>query len=345
MRGIDHPALLLLAIGSLDPTLPDFACGELVEDGLVLKCELFGGKAVSADIEAEHFGRAAHALTCSNEGAAVGGKPCEGVVGHFVGEGFDPSFKVCLVDVRLAVPNTGKVKALAVFGPQELVDAALERLGHVAFLAGGEFHDAETGAVALVSVALHAGPCDVLPVWRETWVLVIAQIEVGFALTGLLAGQRPGRVELGRLVPLGLAEVACAPAVEVEEEDVAVRADSVVTTGLLATGVGYCTRVGAPRQLFDASKGQHGAFEGFAGKQVKGVGDGIVGGDGHEGMWDGSDVVVPVFVHQVVDDHAGGLWQVSIVLLDNAVERNVLDENDATAVGREAVAGNVALFV
>ena len=62
-------------------------------------------------------------------------------------------------------------------------------------------------------------------------------------------------------------------------------------------------------------------------------------------MGDGIDVVIPMAIHQVGDDHASALGEVGRALLDDVVEGDGLDEDDALLIGREEEALDGAIGV
>ena len=245
------------------------------------------------------------------------------------------------------MPHTDEVDhGILVVRPAEIVDIRVETLGDVAFRSGGQVVETQALAVALIAIAGHAQPSHILAVGRELRVLVVSRV-VGQVLgrVHLLCAEGLGGIHLRCYVSLRLAKVAGGAVGDVVEVDVGVGGNGVFESGLLAAGIGNLLGVAAPVDLLDAAKRLHGAFEGFALQNVGG-GANTVGSDlGHEGMGDALHIMVPVAVHQVGHQAAGGLGQVGGILLDNLMEGQLLDINHAVAVGREFVAFHIAVGV
>ena len=130
-----------------------------------------------------------------------------------------------------------------------------------------------------------------------------------------------------------LTDVANLSGFHVVEEDVAVGADGVGFPHLLAAGVGNGFGVGAPRQLFHAAEGHHGAFKRLVLQEVAFDGDVLSVKISEEGVGHGGDVGVPVFIHQIVDDHSRTEREVFFFLFDGVVHGHFHDEDDLLFIG------------
>ena len=109
----------------------------------------------------------------------------------------------------------------------------------------------------------------------------------------------------------------------------------IVPPCFLAACIGDVSPVGRPCQLLYASEGLHRTFKGFAFEDVPAFAYALGRHFSDEGMRGVHHVVVPMLVHQVVNDHAGGKGQVLVVGGDGSMLRHLLDQDDTSAVGRE----------
>ena len=159
------------------------------------------------------------------------GQLTEGARGYVEGE-----------DLIGLLDRGGEVDRLAVGRPLQRRGTGVERVRDVHHLSVRPLHHHHPLLVCLVSAAAHAGPEERLAIGRELWVLVVAR-HVGRQEARLLVGQRVG-VEVG----VGL--------------------ESIVASGELLTSVDNHGSVGAPSDLFRATKGFHRRVEGFAGHDV-----------------------------------------------------------------------------
>ena len=277
----------------------------------------------------------------------AGEKRNEGVIGRVVGDLAQFAFEVGHVEVDFSVPHAGKVQPLAVRRPKEGIYAAVEAFGDVTFLTGTQFIDAEACAVAFIAVALHAAPRNVLAIGRELGVLVVADVGILAVLRiDRLILETAGVICLARCGPtFGFAEVARGFLRDVVEEDVAVGGGGVVAACFLATGVSNLPTVGTPSQLFVTAERHHGRFERFAFQQILLHGDFLPVEVCQERVGRCGDVLIPVLVHQIVDDHAGGFGKVFFFRGDRGVLFHLFDENHAFAVGREEEVLHVVGFV
>ena len=158
--------------------------------------------------------------------------------------------------------------------------------------------------------------------------------------------QAAGVIGLARYCPtFGFAEVARSFRRDVVEKNITVGGSGVVAAYFFTTGVGDLSTVGTPRQLFVAAERHHGRFEGFALKNINRYGDFRAVEVGQERMGCGSDVLIPVLVHQIVDDHAGGFGKVFFFRGNGGVLGNLFDEDHAFAVGREEEILHIVGFV
>ena len=343
MGRIDDPAEHVLAVNGLHPAFFDLAESEVVVEIFVFASELAHLGLILAELERIDLVGLRHAVALGVEHLTVGRKSEEHIVGHVVGEGHVLPLKVRAVHLRLAMPDAREVQRLVVGCPAKFVHAALELLRDVLLLARLEVKHAEACAVAFVSVTLHAAPRDVASIGGELRVLVVAHVAVGSGAVDTLVLQRTVGFYFGSDVIGWLAEVARLAGGEVVEVDVAVGADGVGFARFPSAGIGHLFAVGAPRELFHAAEGHHGAFVGFAFKQVFLHFHALAVEGGNEGMGRGSDVGVPVLVHKVVDDHAGGEGEVGFLGFDGMVLRHFHDKQHLLLVGREEEVGHIGV--
>ena len=251
------------------------------------------------------------------------------------------------MEVDFPVPHAGKIQTLAVGRPKEGIYTTVEAFGDVGLLAGAQFVDAEARTVAFVAVALHATPRNVLAIGREQGILIVADVSILAVLRvdGLIL-QAAGVIGLARCCPtFGFAEVARGFRRDVVEKNITVGGSGIIAAYFFATGVGDLSTVGTPRQLFVAAERHHGRFEGFALEKVNGHGDFRTVKVGQERMGCGGDVLIPVLVHQIVDDHAGGFGKVFFFRGNGGVLGDLFDENHALAVRREEEILHIVGFV
>ena len=155
MGRIDDPAEHILAVGSLDPTLFDLAHRNLVVEGFVLLGQLADAQAFSFGDEGEHLVGRAHGMTLHQHTAAEGEGLQERIVVVTMRQLVHFALEVGRIDMGAAVPYTSEVESFAIWGPAELIDAALEGFGDVGFAARLQIEHTEARAVALIAIALH----------------------------------------------------------------------------------------------------------------------------------------------------------------------------------------------
>ena len=209
---------------------------------------------------------------------------------------------------------------LVIVGPADAGEVVIEVLGHVGALARGEVHHHQADKIALVAVALHALPRDVLAIVAEHGVLVVTHD--------------------------ALAEVLGRFALDIIQEDVAVGGVCVVVTGLLAAGVSDFLAVGAVVVLLDAAPRAHRALEGAVDEAYSVLDIHLVAKFGEENLRVFVHPVVPVTVHEVLVDAAGGLVEAGVEFVEVAWARHGFggDEDDGLAVGGELEALETALM-
>ena len=147
----------------------------------------------------------------------------------------------------------------------------------------------EAVAVALVSVALHALPGNVLAIRTEGGI-------------GVVAGHHVATVAL---FPVFLAEIGGDACLYIIKVYVGVGRDAVGKACLLAAGVGNELSVGAPGELLHTAEGLHGRFVRLAFEDVFGFAHLVAIERGHVGVGDCLYPLVPMLVHEVVDDDTG----------------------------------------
>ena len=218
------------------------------------------------------------------------------------------------------IHNNGQ-ELLVVVGPRNAAHAIVELGSEVGLLAGGEVHNHQTLLVGFVAVALHTLPSDIFAIVREDGILVVT---LDF-----------------------LADVAALAGGDVIEVDVAVGRYGIVVAGLLAAGVGNGLAVGAVVVLLRAAPRTHRRLVGLAVEDILGVVHiSLAVGEG-----DVVDVgnlvypVVPVAIHQVLVDAAGGLVETFVELVDvvGTLDGNGRDVDHRLAVGSQLEAFKATL--
>ena len=185
---------------TVGPALFDVAPREVVVEPLVLFGEL--GDTTIFDVDGVDFIGTGDGMTLDEQLFLAGEKRNEGVIGRVVGDLAQFAFEVGHVEVDFSVPYAGKVQTLAVGRPKEGIYTAVEAFGDVTLLAGTQFVDAETCAVAFIAVALHATPRNVLAVGREQRILIVADVGIlaVLCIDGLIL-QAAGVIGLARRSP------------------------------------------------------------------------------------------------------------------------------------------------
>ena len=196
MRRIDNPAEHFLPVYGFRPAFFHVAPREVVVEPFVFFGEL--GYATIFHVYGVDFIGTGKRMTLHQQLFLAGEERNEGVIGRVVGDLAQFPFEVGHVEVDFPMPYAGKVQPLAVGRPKEGIYTAVEAFGDVTLLAGTQFVDAETCAVAFISVALHAAPRNVLAVGRELRVLIVADV-------GILAVLRIDRLILQAAGVIGLA--------------------------------------------------------------------------------------------------------------------------------------------
>ena len=306
MGRIDNPSEHLLVVGGRDPALFHLTHGELVEDILVLERELFHLLALGVD--AVNLVGLRHGVTHGDEAVLAHGSQ-RSVVVVAGGNLFDFLVETHAEDVYLALIGRANEERLSVGSPGQFVGAVIEVGREVLFFAGCHVHDKEAVLVRFVTVALHAAPGHVFAVGRE--------------------GRR------GVVAHHALGEVAGLFRAQVIEVDVGVGRDGVFQPRLLAAGVGYRLAVGGPGKRLDTAEGFHGRLVGFALHDVDDVGKLFTVERGDVGVRNLLDPLVPVLVHEVVDDAAGSLVEVGVDVRSLLAVFHIADEEDMFLVGRE----------
>ena len=282
-----------------------------------------------------------HRVACEQQLRLTAQELHRAVVEHAVGE-FGHRVLLAqlahLVNHLGGMPHSDEVDALRVSAPAIVIHVAIKvsAVYNVSLLARFEAHHAQSVKVALVAIAPHALPGNVLSVGREAWIDVVTHHHVALLMVYGLLGERLGVVDGRLLISFGLADVARRTCLRVEEIDVGIGRIGISHALLLTTCVGYGLRVGAPVQLFHASEGSHGALVRLTLQYVGALSHCSVGRYvSHEGMRDTLHVVVPVAVVHIRHQSSGGLRQVVGVLLDASVIRYALHQHHLLAVGRE----------
>ena len=317
--GVDEPGEHVLAVDGLHVALLDFAHAHLREDVVVEGGELGAlGEGVGGVVAVEGVG-VLDGLLGSDDGGAVEVDADDVVVA--VAELADGlGFAIKAKDLAHAAIGDDGEEFLVVVGPADVADAVVELLGEVDPLAGGEVEDHQAQLVAFVAVAFHAFPSHHGAVVGEDGVLVVAHDAFG--------------------------EVAGFTGGDVVEVDVAVGGVGVVVAGFFAAGVDNLGAVRVVVVLLGATPGAHGALVGAVDD-----GDGVVEVGG--AVLEGNEVdlrnfihpLVPVAIHKVLVDAAGGLLQTGEELADvlGTLYGDGADVDQRAAVGSQLEALEAAL--
>ncbi len=260
----------------------------------------------------------AHGVAHAIVGVADAGAGYEVVLAG--GEAGDFALEVGEVEHGCSVPYCAEYEGVVVF-PVVCVHVGVEPFGEPTHFTCFEVLDHQAVLVALVAVACHTEPCNILTV------------------------RRIGRV--GVVACVGGSDVLVQFGIKVVEVDVGVGGDGIVEACFLAAGVGYLLPVGTPCELLNTAKGFHGTLVGCAVENVHDIADyqlsAIVAEVAQEGVRCCFRPLVPVLVHEVVHHAPRGKRQVGVLVRGGGYGLDLRDEDDFVAFGREQEAFDVAV--
>ena len=175
MRWQDDPAQHILAVGGLYPLFSHFAHLQLIVYVFVFVgqlrniCLLY----VFSWVDNVQLISLWHAVTWGKKSVSIVGKRNRTEISNVVGELYYFSTKVCLIQIYACVPASCEIKFLGISGPAIAVDIWIERFGNVFLRLVCYVVNAQTVAIALITVACHTLPCYVFAVRRECRIYVI----------------------------------------------------------------------------------------------------------------------------------------------------------------------------
>ena len=319
---INHPGQHLLAVGGLHPAGFHLTHLQLVVNLLVFCGQLHcfcKSVAVACTVYGIDFVAHAHGVAFGDNLVSAKGK--RSIVVHAVGElgKLVVSGKVDVVNLCLAMPYTDEVDALGIFVPQEGVHVRFESFAYKTFLAGLEVHDKQAVQVGFVAVTFHALPGDVFAVGRVLGIRIISLVFFRDVF-GFLGGK-------------------------VVDINVGVGGNGIRQSGFLTACIGYLIRKRAPCQLLDTAPGLHRAFVWLSLKNISDIADGIAVEISNKRMGSSSHPFIPMLVHQVGNDDAGGFRKVRMFVCRTLHGLYLGNEKEFLAVGREREPFDVSLVL
>ena len=203
----------LLLVGGFYPALYDLAKLEMSIEGVVLVGNLLC--LTVSDTNEEYLVGAGHRVTLCQQLLAIGMNAKQNEVCLLVGNLLNLALQIGAIQVGLAMPYTREIQSVVVACPCKLVHTTFKGFCDISLLASCKFIDAKACTVALISVALHAAPCNELAVGRELGILVITGIYILLELVHGLILERTSGVASRTHIAFGLAEVLCFSALKV----------------------------------------------------------------------------------------------------------------------------------
>ena len=129
---------------------------------------------------------------------------------------------------------------------------------------------------------------------------------------------------------------------KVVDINVGVGGNGIRQSGFLTACIGHFIRRRAPCQLLDTAPGLHRAFVWLSLKNIGDIADGIAVEISNKRMGSSSHPFVPMLVHQVGNDNAGGFRKVRMFVCRTLYGLYLGNEKEFLAVGRER--GPVGIF-
>ena len=133
-----------------------------------------------------------------------------------------------------------------------------------------------------------------------------------------------------------LAEILCLASLHIIYIYVGIGRDSILCTFLLTAGISYELRILAPINLLNTTKWSQRTLVRFAFEYINTCSNTLSSNICNKWMCICCNVMVPVTIVHIGDDHTRSLWQVAWVLLDSAIVRDALDKNNTLTVWRES---------
>ena len=223
-----------------------------------------------------------------------------------------------------SMPYTHEIKSLAIRIPAEIGYARLEGFGYIRFLSSIKVHNAQSVAVAFVTVAFHAQPSDRFSVGRELRISIITHVLVVF---------------------IHLAEILCLLSFDVIKIDVRIGRDGIFQSRLFTASISYLLRIVAPSQLLYAAKRFQRSFVRLAFQYV-GFGNYLVSVKvGYERMGHCFYPFIPMLIHQIVYHHTRSLVEVGVHIDSTLTIFHLRDEKHLSFIGRELKSFDVSTFI
>ncbi len=306
--GLDNPHQHLLAVGSRHHAALHRWHGQLCEYIVVDSSEL--GDVAGCGVDRENLVRIEHGVAHGHE-PAVGCRQQGGIVAFSAGDLSDLGVGQSDVEYGHHAIFVGpEVETASVRGPCYIVDGIVPFGSEVCFGTRSHVEEKYAVLVAFISVVLHAEPCQSVAVGREHRIGVVAHHALG--------------------------EVSCLAGGKVVDVEVGVGGQGILHAGFLAAHIDELTAVGTPCKGFHPAERLHGSFiEGLVGHDVGHLANGRTVEIGDERMRDFRDPFVPVLVHHVVYDAAGGLGQIRIDVLRGARPLYAAYHHHFLLIGRE----------
>ena len=223
-------------------------------------------------------------------------------------------------DLAHTTVGDDREELLVIGAPADVTHAVVELGGEVGLGAASEVHHHQAQFVALIAVTLHAFPGNHCTVVAEHGVLVVAHDT--------------------------FADVAGLASLDIEDVNITVGRVGVVVASLFAAGVGDALAVGAVVVLLSAAPRTHGTFEGAVDDIDHLIHPGLaVLQRSVEYLGDFVHPVIPVAVHQILVDTAGGLVKAGIKFVEvlGTLHGDGADIDQRIAVGRHLEALEAAL--
>ena len=236
------------------------------------------------------------------------------------------------------MPATQEIKAITVVSPNIFVDIAIEILliYDILFLACSAIHDAQTIQIALITIMRHALPSNVFAIGRKLGIGVIAHLHIALLLVDRLMFKRFCRINLWSDIAFGLAQVGGFARAYFVQINICIGGDGILHALFLAAGVGNKLRIGAPSNLFYAAKGCNGGLKRLTSHDVCTGCDAVSRNICNKWVHDFGDIMVPMAVVHIGDEHACGLGEVCWCLFNCTVIRKALQHNNFFPIGRES---------
>ncbi len=240
------------------------------------------------------------------------------VVIHTVGNGVD--LVACHIYIKYrghAHIGSKEIQRLGVGVPGDRIGCEIPIGSKIGLLTGGAVHNEYAVLVTLISVMLHAEPCQIVSVGRECGRCIIAHHTLGdiFSLLGC----------------------------HIIEIEIGVGGDGILHAGLLAAHIHKLLAVGRPGKRLNAAKRLHRRLVRLTLHDVNHVSHTVAVKVSKERMRHFSHPFIPVLIHEVVDDASRRLGKIRINILGGAGIFHIGYHQHLTLIGRELEAKHSAL--